>query len=150
MKIAQLLQLKKAYFVLFVVLVLLLGAVATTHAAPAESGTYHVVQWGETLSGIAYRYGVSPQAILQANPYIYNPNLIYAGLTLYIPHVSYTPPPAPPPGTVYYCRYYHTVSYGQNLIGIGRYYGVSAFAIAEANHIYNLNYIYAGQSLCIP
>ena len=143
---------RKLFIVLLLLLVLLLGSVATSSAAPAQSeGTYHVVRYGETLSGIAYHYGVSVHAVLQANPYIYNPNLIYAGLTLYIPPATYTPPPAPPPTNPNpYCRFHHYVTYGQNLINLGYYYGVSPYAIAEANYIYNLNHIYAGQYLCIP
>jgi LysM repeat protein len=43
------------------------------------------VQWGQTLSGIAWYYGTTIQAIMYANPIITNPNLIYAGSTLCIP-----------------------------------------------------------------
>jgi LysM repeat protein len=45
---------------------------------------------------------------------------------------------------------YHTVSYGETLYSIGRYYGISPHAIARANILYNPNYIYAGQVLYIP
>ncbi len=45
---------------------------------------------------------------------------------------------------------YHRVHYGETLYSIGRYYGVSAHAIAKANHLYNPNRIYAGQVLYIP
>jgi LysM repeat protein len=45
---------------------------------------------------------------------------------------------------------YHTVSYGETLYSIGRYYGVSPYAIAQANNLYNPNYIYAGQVLYVP
>jgi LysM repeat protein len=45
----------------------------------------HYVQWGQTLSGIAWYYGTTIQAIMYANPSITNPNLIYAGSTLCIP-----------------------------------------------------------------
>ena len=46
---------------------------------------YHYVRWGQTLSGIAWYYGTTIQAIMYANPRITNPNLIYAGSTLCIP-----------------------------------------------------------------
>jgi LysM repeat protein len=49
----------------------------------------HLVKRGEILSGIALQYGVSVQAISQANG-IYNPSLIYAGQTLVIPGSSTT------------------------------------------------------------
>jgi len=45
---------------------------------------------------------------------------------------------------------YHTVSYGETLYSIGRYYGVNPYSIAQANNLYNPNYIYAGQVLYIP
>ena len=48
------------------------------------------------------------------------------------------------------CVNYHTVRYGQTLYSIARHYGVSQWAIARCNGIYNLNKIYAGQRLCIP
>lgn len=45
---------------------------------------------------------------------------------------------------------YHWVRHGETLYSIGRMYGVSAWAIASANHITNINRIYAGQCLYIP
>ena len=60
------------------------------HAPPC--GTYYTVQWGDTLSSIAARYGTTVQAIMYANN-IANPNYIYAGMILYIP--CGTKPPAP-------------------------------------------------------
>jgi hypothetical protein len=139
----------KKWIAVFVLLILLLiTAVSTTKAAPASAydGFYHTVRYGEYLSLIAQRYGVSAQAILNANPHITNPNLIYYGTLIFIPTGYYPAQIIIPPG----CRYSHYVSYGENLIGIGRWYGVSPFTIAEANSIYNLNHIYAGQYLCIP
>jgi hypothetical protein len=134
----------------------LLGSTAVSHAAPPEkpaasSGYYYTVQWGDTLSQIAVRNGTTMQAIMYANPWIVNPNRIYAGTVLFIPTgvPGVIVPPAPPPAQPG-CRYYHTVQWGQNLIRIGAWYGVSPFAIAEANQIYNLNRIFAGQVLCIP
>lgn len=137
--------------ILLLFFALLLGAmVSTAQAAPAESnGVYHTVRYGETLSLIAYNYGVTVQDLLIANPHIVNPNLIYYGTVLFIPYYQPAPAPPPPPPQRY-CRYYHTVQYGENLINLGIWYGLSPYTIAEANGIYNLNFIYAGQTLCIP
>jgi LysM repeat protein len=52
---------------------------------PGACRYYHPVYWGQTLSGIAWYYGTTVQAIMYANPSITNPNLIYAGTTLCIP-----------------------------------------------------------------
>lgn len=40
---------------------------------------------GDTLWGIAQRWGVSLQALIAANPGIKNPNLIYPGDKVVIP-----------------------------------------------------------------
>ena len=40
---------------------------------------------GDTLWGIARRYGVELAALIRANPQIKNPNLIYPGGTVRVP-----------------------------------------------------------------
>ncbi len=52
-------------------------------AKPREQ-TIHIVTWGETLSGISRQYGVSVDAIANANQ-IRDVNLIYANSALVIP-----------------------------------------------------------------
>jgi LysM repeat protein len=147
---------KKVILVVCLALVFLLVFVSTSYAAPAGSqqGVYHTVQRGEYLSLIAARYGVSMASILAANPHITNPSLIYAGTNIFIP-IGYTPPapPPPPPAVPPFpssCRAHHYITFGQTLSGIARFYGANPFAIAQANNIFNLNRIYAGQTLCIP
>jgi len=48
------------------------------------------------------------------------------------------------------CQAQHVVRAGETLAGIGRRYGVSWPAIAQANNLANANRIYSGQVLCIP
>jgi nucleoid-associated protein YgaU len=55
-----------------------------TSPTPAGSGQTHVVQEGEFLSEIAAQYGVTVEAIAEANG-IENPNLIEPGQELIIP-----------------------------------------------------------------
>lgn len=55
---------------------------------------------------------------------------------------------APPPA--WGAPRYHVVRAGETLFSIGRLYGVSPWAIASANHLYNADRIYAGQCLYIP
>lgn len=43
------------------------------------------IRTGDTLSGIAQRYGTSVSALMKTNPQITNPNLIYAGRNLNVP-----------------------------------------------------------------
>ncbi len=72
------------YVSLMLLLVALLTWSSPAEAAPYRQSTVHVVQRGETLSGIAARYSVSVEAIRSANG-IYNANQIYVGMTLTIP-----------------------------------------------------------------
>ena len=72
-----------------VVLLMLFMAPAASAAPPAWGGgdcggSYHCVQWGETLYSIGRMYDKDPYYIAQANG-LYNPNHIYAGQVLYIP-----------------------------------------------------------------
>ncbi len=106
-------------------------------------GSVYIVRWGDTLSGIARRFGVSTAALAAANG-IYNWNYIYAGQRLVIPGGYYPGPYTPG------CRYMYTVRTGDTLYSISRAFGVSPGAIAAANGIYNWNYIQIAQMLCIP
>ncbi|MGI6207847.1 MAG: LysM peptidoglycan-binding domain-containing protein [Anaerolineae bacterium] len=56
----------------------------TPEPEPTAPARVHVVQAGETLSGIAERYGVSLQALIEAND-IANPSLVVVGQELVIP-----------------------------------------------------------------
>ncbi len=113
-------------------------------AAPARSGGFwHQVQRGQTVFSLGRLYRVSPYAIASANQ-LANWNLIYVGQWLWIPTV-FGPGPYTPG-----CARSHYVSPGETLLRIARWYGVSAWSIAAANNIYNLNRIFAGQWLCIP
>lgn len=121
--------------------------------APAAhgGGQTHLVQLGETLYGIAWKYGVSVSAILAANG-IGNPDYIYAGQQLAIPG-GWAPEPAPGGGWVDPgpgCGHRHAVKPGETLSGIAWHHDLSIGAIARANGIGFPYLIYAGQSLYIP
>ena len=66
------------------------------------------------------------------------------------------PPAAPPapaptaPAVPLGYPVYHVVQWGENLTQIARRYGTTIWAIAQANGIWNINYIRAGQLLFIP
>lgn len=68
-----------------------LARTSLTPAANLAANTVYVVKAGDTLAKIAARFGVSVQAILNANPSIRNPNVIYIGQRLVIPGGSTTP-----------------------------------------------------------
>jgi LysM repeat protein len=142
------------------------GPTPTPYTGPSCDQVY-VVRYGDTLSGIAYRFGVSVNALMQANR-IVNPNCIYPGQKLI---VTSCPPPQPPPprpaqpvqpvpcplpeqpvqksGAPVACTWY-VVRPGDTLAKIAWRYGVSMWAIVRANNICNPNVIHCGQKLCIP
>nr|MBC7245853.1 LysM peptidoglycan-binding domain-containing protein [Chloroflexota bacterium] len=106
---------------------------------PAGVGFPYVVQWGDTVFGIARCFGLPPEAIIRANNLV-NPNLIRVGQILIIPAL-----PAPPPGPTMY-----VVQPGDNLYRISLKFHVPIEAIIAVNRIVNPWYIRAGQILIIP
>lgn len=164
----------KVAIVLVSVMILQVVGLSMVSAAPAAVGgmpgpvpIFHLVRPGETLFSIGRMYGVNPWEIGLTNG-IPNPNLIFAGQVLVIyPHPPAPPmPPAPQPypgawapfppfpqpfpGGWGGCTQFHTVSSGQTLFSIAQMYGVSVWAIAQANGLLNPNLIFTGQVLCIP
>ncbi|HIC90109.1 MAG TPA: LysM peptidoglycan-binding domain-containing protein [Anaerolineae bacterium] len=111
---------------------------SSTPARMTASGFWYTVRYGDTLYAIALRFGVSVWTLARVN-HIWNINRIYAGQRLFIP----TAPTPPAPG-VYYVRP------GDTLYKIAHRFGVSMWALARINRIYNLNRIYVGQRLFIP
>ena len=64
----------------------ILGGVFGFGQPPATTAPQsYTIQSGDTLSAIAAQYGVSVQDIMNANPSITDPNVIYAGNTITIP-----------------------------------------------------------------
>jgi spore coat assembly protein SafA len=55
------------------------GGTASNSEESAESVVWYTVKKGDTLWGIAKKYGVTLQSLIAANPQIKNPNLIYTG-----------------------------------------------------------------------
>ena len=118
--------------------------------------TYYTIQQGDTLYSIARRFGISLTDLAQANNII-NPNLIYAGQTLTIPDGT-TPSPnptpvptsAPPVPMPPIAETTYVVQPGDTLYRIALQFGVSVQALAQANGLSNVNFIYVGQVLTIP
>jgi len=109
------------------------------------------VAWGETLTGIARRYGSTIAAIVKANG-IANPSFLRVGQRLTIPGTaapaaSTKPKPAVAPAPA---PMIHVVASGETLTGIARRYGSTISAIAAANGIANPSFLRVGQRLSIP
>jgi lysozyme len=105
---------------------------------PPPVQTY-TVQLGDTMSGIAKKFGVTLAALIRANPQVQNPNLIYKGQVLNIPGNE-----KPTMGK-------YTVQNGDTMSGIGQKHGISLQALIQANpQIPDPNVIHTGQILNIP
>jgi LysM repeat protein len=109
--------------------------------APSTASVY-IVQPGDTMSAIAYRYNVTLNALVSANPQISDPNLIYPSQAIQIP-----PPSALIPitgGRIY------IVLAGDTLSGIAHAYGTSVSSLVKANPgITNPNLIYPGELIVL-
>lgn len=106
-------------------------------STPQISETTYTVVAGDTLSGIANRYGTTYQELARTNN-ISNPNLIYVGQVIKISGTSNT-------------QNYQTyiVKKGDTLSAIAKKYGTTYQKIANDNGIVNPNLIYPGQKLTI-
>lgn len=128
----------RVWLVVLAALLLLLVVAPASKVEARGHGVYHHVRYGEYLSEIAFRYGVPIHAILQVNPQITNPDLIFAGSKILIPARQGA------------CRFHHYVSRGQTLSQISRHYGVPVHVLVHANHLHSPDLIYAGSRLCVP
>lgn len=93
----------------------------------------HVVQSGETLSGIASKYGTTYQSLAGLNG-LSNPNLIYVGQQLKVSGAAAT-------------NRSYTVQSGETLSGIAAKLGTTYQALAQKNGLSNPNLIYTSQQL---
>jgi LysM repeat protein len=132
---------------LLVVVSMLLSPVAALAAPPATGETIHVVQVGETLTLIASRYGVTVEAIMNANG-LANPDQIYVGQRLIIPAPGGPGGPGRPDGPGQGGR--HVVAEGETLTSIAFRYGTTVDALMAANGLSNGDWIYVGQVLNVP
>lgn len=107
----------------------------------------YIVARGDTVKGLAARFGSTVDSILASNPQITNVNLIYEGqrLTIYSAGPGNPPPPPPPAGGIYY------VQRGDTLRKIAAKLGTSVDVLLRLNpQITNPNVIYVGQAIAVP
>lgn len=107
--------------------------------APSEEPGVHIVRQGETLQSIASMYGTTVDALARANG-IVNTNYIWVGQRLTVPGAT----TSQASGQTY------VVQVGDTLSSIAVQFGTTAYAIAYANNLPNVNVIYVGQTLLIP
>lgn len=107
------------------------GQVLKVTGQPTTQNTYYV-QAGDTLSGIAAKFGTTVSALVSANG-INNPNVIYVGQKILLGGQSNA----------------YTVQAGDTLSGIAASHGTTWQALAQKNHISNPNVIFVGQTIQI-
>lgn len=110
--------------------------------APAPSGRTYRVASGDTLSGIAAKFGTTWQRLAQING-LTNPNLLYIGQVLKIDANAVKPVAPKPAGTVY------TVHQGDTLSGIATRFHTTWQRLSSINHLADPNRIFVGQHLRI-
>ncbi|MGQ9567599.1 MAG: LysM peptidoglycan-binding domain-containing protein [Anaerolineae bacterium] len=122
------------------------GVVEAAAAARVTPGSVHVVQRGETLASIAWRYGVTVDQLVQANG-LPSSHWIYVGQRLVVPGAASagaTQVAVAPLGGV------HVVQPGESLSSIAARYGLSVWDLARANNLSVLSWVYVGQQLALP
>ena len=113
-------------------------------AVAGSAGTY-TVRWGDTLGGVAHRFGVPLRILLAAN-HLSDPNRVRQGQVLTIPG-------APGPGVVLpvrliaYRTTVHRVVRGETLGAIARRYGTSVPKLVAGNGLRDPNHVREGMIL---
>ena len=113
---------------------------------PCPGGFIYNVRAGDTLFGIAARFGVTLESLLAANPDLdpaqnpgADPNRLVVGQPVCIPV-----PPAACPGTIY------AIQAGDTLFALANRFGTTVEAILAANPGIDPNRLTIGQRICIP
>ncbi len=80
-------KIKRTLCLLLALAVFVLPSGMVTPPAAAQSGTYTVAR-GDTMWKIAVRYQIGVSELIQANPQLKNPNMIYVGQKINIPSID--------------------------------------------------------------
>lgn len=107
----------------------------------------HIVEAGETLSGIAQKYSLSVEDLARWNS-LANPDAITVGQKIELSGHEEVPAPedpgTPPADTTY------VVQPGDTVSELAERFGKRWIDIAVVNKLEDVNLIYAGQTLIIP
>lgn len=120
---------------------------------PSPQATEYSVLKGDTLSGIASKFGVTLKALQEANPGI-EPTRLQIGQKIQVPPPSAAPPSPPTAGataavTAPNGSQVYTVKSGDTLSSIASRFGTTVRAIRSANNL-KTDRIVVGQKLKVP
>ncbi|MGW4930343.1 LysM peptidoglycan-binding domain-containing protein [Agromyces sp. NPDC004153] len=123
---------------------------ATAIAAPpsAPAPPEYVVAEGDTVSGIAERFGLATAEVLAANGLGWS-SLIFPGQRLALPGGTVDgSAPAPPPAAPEIAR--HVVVEGDTVSSIAAAYGLDAADVLSANGLGPTSLIFPGEAIVLP
>ncbi|HMK07623.1 MAG TPA: LysM peptidoglycan-binding domain-containing protein [Anaerolineales bacterium] len=121
------------------ILALAIVALAPRPAFAQQSGPTYVVQEGDTLTGIAQRFGISVDDLAAANG-LNDPSSIFPGMSLSLPGFE----------GVSGILETRPVGAGENLESLALRYGLAAADLARLNHLVNPARLYVDQPLIVP
>jgi LysM repeat protein len=116
------------------------------NGCPPGSQQYTIAA-GDTLFGLAQRFGTTVAAITSANPGI-NPNDLRVGQLICVPRGGGAPGPGPGPCPRNWERY--AIRAGDTLYAIAQSRGTTVSALTANNPGINPNDLRVGQLICVP
>lgn len=107
---------------------------------PCPGGFLYEIKAGDTLFGLGRRFGITVDAIRDANPGL-DPEHLRIGQRICIPA---PPPPRPCPGGTY------TIRPGDTFFSLARRFGTTVEALRAANPGVDPDRLQIGQVICLP
>lgn len=132
-------KLSRLVIILLTILVSLSAYSSAIAQEVEQDKPYYIVQAGDSLWNIAARFGVTVEALQQANN-ISDPGQVVIGRRLIIPSLGGVSGQV---DTI-------TVAYGDTLRGLSRRYGVTEKTLAQSNRLASPAGLYAGATMIIP
>jgi LysM repeat protein len=119
---------------------------ASSPTVAAPQGEYVVVD-GDTVSGVAERFGVATAEVLALNGLGWS-SLIFPGQRLALPNGAPAAAPAPSPSQPEITK--HVVATGETVSGIAAAYGLDVASVLSANGLGPSSLIFPGESIVLP
>ena len=139
LEIVYSLKIFKVWVCLALVLVLLLPGAPVIAQDQGSNSPVYIVQQGDSLWDIALRFGISIDALEQANG-ITDPNQLSAGARLVIPGLE----------GIQGELITENVPFGESLTSLSRRYQLPEDTLVRLNHLTSPGELYAGASLVLP